>query len=55
MTEIIQELQRDYGEAAVDTALGIASDMRRHGDDHGAAVWRTIADELARERKSQAA
>lgn len=55
MSDIIHDLQRDYGDAAADTAMDIASDMRTHGDDHGAAVWRAIADELARERDRRAA
>ena len=40
---------RFLSNAAADTALDIASDMRQHGDDHGAAVWRDIATQLSRQ------
>lgn len=48
VSSLASELFREHGEAAVATARARASDMRTHGDDHGAAVWQEVALTLDR-------
>ncbi len=48
--ELAANHQRDLGDDATDDAQIRASNLRSHGDDHGAALWREIAAELTRLR-----
>lgn len=48
--ELASSLQRDLGNGATDAALDRASNLRSHGDDHGAALWREVAEELYRQK-----
>lgn len=47
--DIANDLRRDLGDAAGETARARASDLRTHGDEHGAALWREVVRELDRQ------